>query len=635
MALVNPIVDRWIQDARRDPDAFWAKAAAELPWMRPWDRVFESNPPTFKWFVGAETNLAVNAVDRHVDAGAAGRAALIYLNERGERRVLTYAQLLHEVKRTAAALRGMGIRKGDRITIYMPTSIDAIVLMLATVRIGAIHSVVFAGFGAKALSDRIAASGSRLVFTADATYRKGKNVRLKEIVDEAVKTGGDSVEHVIVQERTGEPWSKQLRDVTWTDFLTRANGQSGDWVAVEANEPALILATSGTTARPKLAVHTHGGYQVHIASMGRWCFGLKPDDVWWATSDIGWIVGHSYIVYAPLLIGCTTVVFEGALDYPQPESNWRTVVEELGCTGIFTSPTAVRALMRYGDEPLLRVDYSRLERVFCAGEVLNPPAWDWLQNRIFAGRIPVIDHMWQTETSGPVFGNPYGLGLLPIKPGSATIALPGIEAAVVTPEGQPCAANEKGVMVLKRPFPGLTPTLWGEPERYGNDYWGPIRGVYYSGDSAHIDDDGYVWFAGRADEIIKIAGHRIGTIEVESACLKHPAVAECGVIGRPDEIRGEVISVFVLLKHGQTASADLRKALIETVRHELGPVAVIGELNFVSMLPKTRSGEIMRRVLKAVILNRDPGDITTIEDEGSVEEARHAWEQMLSEIGRT
>jgi acetyl-CoA synthetase len=635
MALVNPIVDRWIQDARRDPDAFWAKAAAELPWMRPWDRVFESNPPTFKWFVGAETNLAVNAVDRHVDAGAAGRAALIYLNERGERRVLTYAQLLHEVKRTAAALRGMGIRKGDRITIYMPTSIDAIVLMLATVRIGAIHSVVFAGFGAKALSDRIAASGSRLVFTADATYRKGKNVRLKEIVDEAVKTGGDSVEHVIVQERTGEPWSKQLRDVTWTDFLTRANGQSGDWVAVEANEPALILATSGTTARPKLAVHTHGGYQVHVFSMAKWMFGLRRSDVWWSTSDIGWIVGHSYIVYAPLLIGCTTVVFEGALDYPQPESNWRTVVEELGCTGIFTSPTAVRALMRYGDEPLLRVDYSRLERVFCAGEVLNPPAWDWLQNRIFAGRIPVIDHMWQTETSGPVFGNPYGLGLLPIKPGSATIALPGIEAAVVTPEGQPCAANEKGVMVLKRPFPGLTPTLWGEPERYGTDYWQKIAGVYYSGDSAHIDDDGYVWFAGRADEIIKIAGHRIGTIEVESACLKHPAVAECGVIGRPDEIRGEVISVFVLLKHGQTASADLRKALIETVRHELGPVAVIGELNFVSMLPKTRSGKIMRRVLKAVILNRDPGDITTIEDEGSVEEARHAWEQMRSEIGRT
>ena len=632
MTLINPIVDRWVQDARRDPEAFWAKAAAALPWFRTWDKVFDWTPPTFKWFVGAETNLSYNAVDRHVEAGDGGRAALVYLNERGERRVLTYAQLRHEVKRTAAALRGMGIRKGDRITVYMPTSIEAIVLMLATLRIGAIHSVVFAGFGAKALADRIAASGSRLVFTADATYRKGKNVRLKEIVDAALVTGGESVEHVVVLDRTSEPASKGARDISWADFLARGSGQSSDWTAMEANEPAFILATSGTTARPKLAVHTHGGYQVHVYSMGRWMFALRPGDVWWSTSDIGWIVGHSYIVYGPLVTGCTTVVFEGALDHPQPDSNWRAVVEELGCTGIFTSPTAVRALMRYGDDPLKSVDYSRLERVFCAGEVLNPPAWDWLQNKIFGGRIPVVDHMWQTETSGPVFGNPYGLGLLPIKPGSATIPLPGIEAAVVNMDGQPCGANEKGIMVLKRPFPGLTPTLWGEPERYGNDYWGPIRGVYYSGDSAHIDEDGYVWFLGRADEIIKIAGHRIGTIEVESACLKHPAVAECGVIGRPDEIRGEVISAFVLLKHGHTASDELRKALIDTVRHELGPVAVIGELNFVSMLPKTRSGKIMRRVLKAVTLDRDPGDITTIEDEGSVDEARHAWQQMREEI---
>ena len=634
MALVNPIVDRWIQDARRDPDAFWEKAAKALPWFRPWNKVFEWTPPTFKWFVGAETNLSYNAVDRHVEAGDGGRAALVYLNERGERRVLTYAQLRHEVKRTAAALRGMGIGKGDRITIYMPTSIEAIVLMLATVRIGAIHSVVFAGFGAKALSDRIAASGSRLVFTADATYRKGKNVRLKEIVDDALVTGGASVEHVVVLDRTLEPAPRQPRDISWADFLARGSGQSSDCTAMEANEPAFILATSGTTARPKLAVHTHGGYQVHVHSMGRWMFALRPSDVWWSTSDIGWIVGHSYIVYGPLLAGCTSVVFEGALDFPQPDSNWRAVVEELGCTGIFTSPTAVRALMRYGDAPLLGIDHSRLERVFCAGEVLNPPAWDWLQNKIFGGRIPVVDHMWQTETSGPIFGNPYGLGLLPIKPGSATIPLPGIEAAVVNMDGQPCGPNEKGIMVLKRPFPGLTPTIWGEPERYGNDYWGPIRGVYYSGDSAHIDDDGYVWFAGRADEIIKIAGHRIGTIEVESACLKHPAVAECGVIGRPDEIRGEVISAFVLLKHGHTASNELRKALIETVRHELGPIAVIGELNFVSILPKTRSGKIMRRVLKAVTLDRDPGDITTIEDEGSVDEARHAWQQMREEIKR-
>jgi acetyl-CoA synthetase len=423
-------------------------------------------------------------------------------------------------------------------------------------------------------------------------------------------------------------------DLGWDDFLALAEGHDGRWVALEANEAAFILATSGTTAKPKLAIHRHGGFQVHIFSMGRWCFGMKPTDVWWATSDIGWIVGHSYMVYAPLLMGCTTLVFEGALDHPRADANWRAAIEEFGVTGLFTSPTAVRTLMRYGDEPFKRIDYSRLERIFCAGEVLNAPAWHWLQNTILGGRVPVIDHMWQTETSGPVFGNPYGLGLLPIKPGSATIPLPGIEAAVVNPDGSTCATGEKGIMVLKRPFPGLTAALWGEPERYGRDYWDKIPGVYYSGDSAHVDDDGYVWFGGRADEIIKIAGHRIGTIEVESACLKHPSVAECGVIGRPDETRGEVISAFVLLKNGETPSADLKRALIDTVRRELGPIAVIGDLNFVSLLPKTRSGKIMRRVLKAVILDRDPGDITTIEEEGSVEEARQAWTQMKSQIAR-
>lgn len=629
MNLINSVVARWIQEGKDDPEGFWGRAAEQLPWFRKWERTFEWDFPSFRWFVGAQTNLCYNALDYHVSRGWGGHTALVYVNERGERRLFTYAEMLFEVKRLAAALRGMGLRKGDRLTIYMPTCPEAIMLMLATVRIGAIHSVVFAGFGAKALADRIEASGSRLVFTADVTYRKGKSVRLKEIVDEAVENAGDSVEHVVVLRRETEAVTlRKQRDLTWDEFIGRSAGQSSDYVPMEANEPAFILATSGTTAKPKLAVHTHGGYQVHIVSMGRWCFGLKPTDVWWSTSDIGWIVGHSYIVYAPLITGCTTIAFEGALDYPRPEANWQTVIEAFGVTGIFTSPTAVRLLMRYGDEPLSKVDHSQLERVFCAGEVLNAPAWDWLQNKILANRIPVIDHMWQTETSGPVFGNPYGLGLLPTKPGSATIPLPGIDAAVLTPDGQPCAPGEKGIMVLNRPFPGLTPTLWGEPERYGRDYWQRIPNVYYSGDSAHIDEDGYVWFAGRADEIIKIAGHRLGTIEVETALLKHPAVAESAVIGRPDEIRGEVISAFVLLKHGQGPSQVLRQELLDTVRHELGPVAVIGEINFVNILPKTRSGKLMRRVLKAVIMDRDPGDITTIEDEGSVEEARQAWQEM-------
>jgi len=631
--LITPVVQRWIEDARQDPDAFWDRAARQLPWFRTWDKVFDWTPPTFRWFVGGETNLAYNALDHHVAHGRGGHAALIYLNERGERVVYTYAQVLHEVKRLASALRALGIRKGDRITIYMPTSPEAIMLMLAAVRIGAIHSVVFAGFGANALGDRIAASGSKAVFTADVTYRKGKDVALTPMVDDALQIGGASVDHVVVWERQSSVRRQaDQRTVSWQEFLDRGVGHSSDVERMEANEPAWILATSGTTAKPKLAIHTHGGYQVHIASMGKWCFGLNEHDVWWATSDIGWIVGHSYMVYAPLIAGCTSVVFEGALDHPRPDTNWRAVVEEFGATGIFTSPTAVRLLMRYGDAPLLGVDHSRLERVVCAGEVLNAPAWDWLQNTILKGRAPVIDHMWQTETGGPAFGNPYGIDLLPIKPGSATIPLPGIEAAVVTMDGVPCGANEKGIMTIRRPFPGLTPALWGEPDRYGRDYWQRIPGAYYSGDSAHIDDDGYVWFAGRADEIIKIAGHRIGTIEVESAFLRHPSVAECGVIGRPDDTRGEVVSAFVLLKHGHTASPELKKTLVETVRHELGPVAVIGELNFVSMLPKTRSGKIMRRVLRAVVLDRDPGDITTIEDEGSVDDARQAWRQMRAEM---
>ncbi|HSJ85577.1 MAG TPA: acetate--CoA ligase [Anaerolineales bacterium] len=633
MNLISPIVNRWIQEARDNPDEFWGRAADQLHWFRTWDKVFEWNYPNFRWFVGAQTNLAYNALDVHVKQGWGGHTALIYLNERGERRLFTYAKLLHDVEKTAAALRGMGISKGDRLTIYMPTCPEAIILMLATVRIGAIHSVVFAGFGEKALGDRIQASGSRLVFTADITFRKGKDVRLKEIVDGALDGVENSVEHVIVLKRgeNDSPMNEPL-DITWDEFMERSAGQSGDCVPMEANEPAFILATSGTTAKPKLAIHTHGGYQVHIVSMARWVFGLKPTDVWWSTSDIGWIVGHSYIVYAPLIIGCTTLAFEGALDHPSSEANWKVAIEEFSVSGVFTSPTAVRLLMRYGDEPLGHVNHDHLERIFCAGEVLNAPAWDWLQNKILKNKIPVIDHMWQTETGGPIFGNPYGLGMLPIKAGSATIPLPGIEVGVMTMEGETCAPNEKGIMVIKRPFPGLTPALWGEPERYGMDYWDKIPNVYYTGDSAHIDEDGYVWFAGRADEIIKIAGHRIGTIEVETAFLKHPAVAESGVIGHPDEIRGEVISAFVLLKMGCSPSQELKKELLDTVRHELGPVAVIGELNFVSMLPKTRSGKIMRRVLKAVTLDKDPGDITTIEDEGSVTEARQAWQQMKEEL---
>jgi acetyl-CoA synthetase len=349
MEMINPTVQRWLQDAREHPEAFWAKAAEALPWFRKWDRVFEWTPPTFRWYIGGQTNLAYNALDHHVQRGWGGHTALVYLNERGERQAFTYAYMRHEVERVAAALRGMGIQKGDRITIYMPTCPEAIMLMLATVRIGAIHVVVFAGFGAQALADRITASGSRLVFTADVTYRKGKDVQLKGIVDDAMSLGGQSVEHVVVLQRTTEESALRTeRDLLWEEFLQRAEGQQGGYEPMEANEPAYILATSGTTAKPKLAIHTHGGYQVYIHSMGRWVFDLKPTDIWWSTSDIGWVVGHSYIVYAPLLAGATTLAYEGALDYPGPDVFWR-VIEEFGVNGIFTSPTAVRLLMKYGN----------------------------------------------------------------------------------------------------------------------------------------------------------------------------------------------------------------------------------------------------------------------------------------------
>ena len=632
MDIVNPIVRNLLRVGLEDSDAFWDNTARQLPWLRTWEKVYEADYPTFKWFLGAQTNLSYMCLDHQVASGRGGHTAFIYASERGNRELITYAQLKREVERTAAGLRGLGLGKGDRLTIYMPNSLETVILMLATVRIGAIHSIVFAGFGAPALADRIRASGSRAVFTADVAFRKGTEVQLKSIVDGALALGCDSVEHQVVVLRTeAETPMTSGRDLSWDDFLAGGKGHSGTFEPMEANDPAYILATSGTTATPKLAVHTHGGYAVGVYGQGKWCFGLNADDIWWATSDLGWAVGHSYIVYGPLIFGATSILYEGALDYPTPDVFWR-LIEEFSISGVFTSPTAVRLLMKFGEEPAKGFDISSLLRIVCAGEVLNPAVWEWLQKRVLDDRIPVIDNWWQTETGAPVVGNPYGIAMLPQKPGAAGIPLPGMDVAVMTPEGEPCETGEKGILVLKRPFPNLTPTLWGDPERYGNDYWERVHGVYFTGDLASIDEDGYVWFSGRADEVIKIAAHRLGTIEVESAFLRHDSVAEAGVTGRPDDLRGEVISSFIVLKDGRTPSDTLRGELIETVRRELGAFAVIGEVNFVKMLPKTRSGKIMRRVLKAVTLDTDPGDITTIEDEGSVDEARLAWQDMKGEV---
>jgi acetyl-CoA synthetase len=632
MDVVNPLVKRWQQDAAADPDEFWARAAAKIHWFRPWDTPFVWELPTFRWFVGGQTNIAYNCLDLQVERGYGDKTALIALNERGERRAYTYVELLAGVEEIAGGLRGLGVERGDRVAIYMPTMAETVMAMLATTRIGAIHLVVFAGFGAGALAERMEIAGARVLLTTDITFRKGRDIDLWSIARDALGYPDSPVERVVVLPRTvATPSLQPERDLIWSEFIARGRGTSTGHEVMEANDPAYVLATSGTTAKPKLVVHTHGGYQVGIHSMGDWCFGLKPSDIWWATADIGWAVGHSYLAYAPLLAACTSIAYEGALDHPSPDTFYRTVASER-VTGVFTAPTAVRMLMACGTAPARAFDLGSVERVVCAGEALNIPAWEWLQKDVFGDRVPVIDHMWQTETGGPVFGNPYGISLLPIKPGSAGIALPGIFAEVCNAEGDRCEPDEKGTVVLTRPFPSLTPMIWGDAERYARDYWGRIPGAYFSGDAAAIDEDGYYWFSGRADEIIKIAGHRIGTVEVETALLRHSAVAEAGVTGRPDDLRGEVISAFVVLRSGHAPSPELKDELLGTVRRELGALAVIGEINFVRMLPKTRSGKIMRRVFKAVVLDRDPGDISTIEDAGSVEEVREAWRELRAQL---
>ena len=624
-------LQRLQREAREDPDGFWAREAAHLPWFAPWESVLDWTPPTFTWFAGATTNVAYACLDRHVEAGRGDRPALIWLREDGAERRLTYAELLAEVERVAAALRALGIERGDRITLSMPVSVEAIALMLACARIGAIHSVVFAGFGEGALGQRIRLSGSKAVFVSDSTRRRGKVVPLKHLVDAALADGDHDVEHVVVQRREPDAAPAGDGELDWDAFLAAGEGASGAYAEVAATDPLFILATSGTTATPKLVVHVHGGYMAGLDAMGRWVYGLDRDDVWWSTSDIGWVVGHSYIVYGPLLAGAASIAFEGSLDFPGPDTLYRLIAQER-VTGLFTAPTAVRMLMQHGTAPAEPHDLTSLRRVFCAGETLNPPAWEWLQRDVLGDRVPVIDHMWQTETGVPLFANPWGLGLEEIRPGSGGLPMPGWDVAIVDPQThEELGPEQAGMMVVRRPFPSLTGTIWSDPERYALDYWSRVPGAYASGDACRFDADGYAWFAGRADEVIKIAAHRIGTVEVETAFLHHPAVAEAGVTGMPDEVRGEIIAAFVVLRPGVEAPPDLEAELRATVREVLGPVAVIGPIHVVSSLPKTRSGKIMRRVLKAVVTGVDVGDVSTIENEGSVEDARAAAEELLRE----
>jgi len=614
-----------LKRALEDPESFWGEVAEELHWFKRWDRVFEWSYPNFTWFKGGVTNLSYNCLENNIKKGRGNHAAIIWENDEDlPTRVLTYNQLLYEVRRFAAALKTLDVKKGDRVTIYMPMVPEAAVAMLATTRIGAIHSVVFGGFGYGALADRIADAEAKIVVTADVGYRRGNVVNLKEVLDEALKTSGKSVEKVILLKRgEKDPPVTPGRDVLWEEAIEKGKGVNAEVERMRADEPAFILHTSGTMAKPKGTVQPHGSYQVYIHAMGKWVYDMHETDVWWSTSDIGWIVGHSYVIYAPLLFGCPTIMYEGVPDYPTPDIWWQ-IVEKNQVTKLWISPTGVRSLMKYGEEWPKKHDLSSVKLVACAGEVLNPPAWEWLQKKVFDDRIPVIDHMWQTESSGPMVGNPYGIVLLPIKPGSATIPLPGIDAEIVDGEGKPVPVGVEGTFVCKRPFPGLTPTLWRDHERYVQDYWNRIPGVYYTGDAATKDEDGYIWFLGRTDEVIKISAHRIGTIEIESALLQHPSIAEAAVVGCPDPLRGETACALVVLKGGYTPDEALRSALKDLVKKTLGSIVIFSDIFFVNKLPKTRSGKIMRRLIKAIITGQPLGDYSTIEDETAIEEVKKA-----------
>ncbi|MGC9345641.1 MAG: acetate--CoA ligase [Candidatus Bathyarchaeales archaeon] len=617
---------KWmLKRSLEDPEGFWGEVAEELHWFKRWNKVFEWNYPNFTWFKGGVTNLSYNCLEGNVKKGRGNHAAIIWENGEGlPTRVLTYNQLLYEVKRFAAALKALGVNKGDRVTIYMPMIPEAAVAMLATTRIGAIHSVVFGGFGYGALADRIVDAESKIVVATDVSYRRGKIVNLKGVVDEALKISGKTVEKVIVLKRSEKnPPIMPGRDILWEEAIEKGKGINAEVEKMRADEPAYILYTSGTMAKPKGTVQPHGSYQVYIYAMGKWVYDMHETDVWWSTSDIGWIVGHSYVIYAPLLFGCSTIMYEGTPDHPSPDIWWH-IIEKNNVTKFWISPTGARALMRYGDEWPKKHDLSSVKLVACAGEVLNPPVWEWLQKKVFEDRIPVIDHMWQTESSGPMVGNPYGIVLLPIKPGSATIPLPGIDAEIVDEEGKPVPVGVEGTFVCKRPFPGLTPTLWRDHERYVQSYWNRIPGVYYTGDAAMKDEDGYIWFLGRIDEVIKISAHRIGTIEIESALLQHPSVAEAAVVGRPDPLRGETACAFVVLKDRYDPNDTLKQTLRDLVKKTLGPIVILSDIFFVGKLPKTRSGKIMRRLIKAIITDKPLGDYSTIEDETAIEELKKA-----------
>jgi propionyl-CoA synthetase len=609
-----------------DPEGFWGGCAEHLFWYKKWDKVLDdTNSPFYRWFVGGKTNICYNAVDRHALGKKRGSAAIIWESPTtGQSRILTYYQLYKEVNQFSGVLKNLGVKKGDRVIIYLPMVPEAVIAMLSCVRIGAIHSVVFGGFSTESLADRINDAEPKLLICAEAGSRKGKEVPLKKIVDAGLEAATAKVEKVIVLDRgIGDPNLKKDRDILWSDALDKYSEKYVEPEQLDSTDPSYILYTSGTTGKPKGVVRDTGGYMVALhASMGQ-IYDVGEGDVYWSTSDIGWVVGHSYIVYGPLLKGVPTVMFEGTPDHPNP-GIWWDVVEKYGITTIFSAPTALRILRKFPEKWFKERDLSSIKYFFMAGEPLDEPTYQWATDNL---GTKVIDHYWQTESGWPMLTNMPGVEFLPIKPGSPTKPAMGYHFLVVNEAGEEMPRGEKGFMVAEGPIPpGTLMTIWGDDERYKESYWDsyPGKNYYHTGDFAIEDEDGYFWMLGRADEVLNVAGHRLGTREVEEVLSGHPKVAETSVIGVADEVKGEGIFAFVVLKADVEPSDVIHGELIKLIREKIGPVATPKELRFIKMLPKTRSGKIMRRVIKAMAEGKDLGDLSTIEDGATVDEIAKA-----------